>query len=156
MIYRTFSFLIFFLYLIGCSNNAQIVDKSNNSSKSNKVVNYALNLQGIPYKPGGISPKSGFDCSGFTSYVYANSVRITLPRTSRDQATIGKAVKRNQLQKGDLIFFKFTGSKHISHVGIYIGNNKMIHAPARKGVVRIESLDLPYWQKSYFSARRIL
>jgi len=121
----------------------------------NKAVNYALKLQGTPYKAGGTSPKTGFDCSGFVSYVYAKSVGLKLPRDSHSQSKTGKSVKRTNLKPGDLVFFKLGKSKKVNHVGIYIGDNNFIHAPSSKGKVRIESLDLPYWQKSYFTARRV-
>jgi len=137
--------IILLLVISGCTNPRH----------ENKAVAYALKLQGVPYKYGGTSPKTGFDCSGFVSYVYANSVGIKLPRDSNSQSKAGKSVKRTNLKSGDLVFFKFGKGSKVDHVGIYVDSNNFIHAPSSKGKVRIESLNLPYWQKSYFTARRV-
>jgi cell wall-associated NlpC family hydrolase len=101
-----------------------------------EVVPYAKRFIGVPYRWGGSSP-SGFDCSGFTSYVYRNAAGISLPRVSRAQIGAGQRVSRKDLQPGDLVFF---GSP-IHHVGIYVGGNSYIHAPNTGARVRIDSLN---------------
>lgn len=121
----------------------------------NQIVKTASTYMGVPYAWGGNS-KSGIDCSGLTRAVYRLN-GITLPRVSRDQYTKGKAIKKSQLKKGDLVFFA-TGKnkKRVSHVGIYMGNNKFIHAPRKGTKVRTEKLDNKYWKKVYIGAKTFL
>ena len=112
----------------------------------------ALTLRGVPYRNGGSDP-SGFDCSGFTQYVFARN-GIALPRSVEDQFDEGKKVKPRDLSSGDLVFFKTT-SRGPSHVGIVIGDDQFIHAPSSKGVVRVERLSADYWSKRFIAARRV-
>lgn len=114
------------------------------------IVSHALSLQGIPYVFGGTS-RNGFDCSGYSKYVFAGS-GITLPRTSFAQFQTGKSVSRDQLQPGDLVFFT-TYSKGASHVGIYIGGGRFVHAS--DSGVRITSLSEQYYASRYLGARRV-
>lgn len=109
-------------------------------------------LMGVGYKYGGTTT-SGFDCSGFTSYVF-EQFGIELPRTSRDQATVGTKVAKSELQAGDLVFFNTSG-KGISHVGIYLGDGTFAHASTSRGVIITELSD-SYYAKRYVTARRIL
>jgi hypothetical protein len=109
-------------------------------------------LLGIKYKYGGKSEK-GFDCSGFTGYVFAQ-LGMELPRSSRDQAKIGSKVAKKDLRKGDLLFFK-TNGKSISHVGIYIGNGKMAHSSTSHGTT-IANINDKYYANRYVTARRVL
>ncbi len=111
----------------------------------------ALALAGRRYAAGGSSPKSGFDCSGFTSYVYARN-GVELPRNSREQFQEGNPVERDKLQPGDLVFFG--SKKRIHHVGIYLGDDKFIHSSSGGGSVRVSSMDDPLWEKLYAGARR--
>ncbi|MFV8829832.1 NlpC/P60 family protein [Alkalihalobacterium sp. APHAB7] len=127
------------------SSPAQPVS-AGNSDKATAVINYSKQFLGTPYVWGGTTP-SGFDCSGFTSYVF-RSVGVNLPRTSRQQATVGVAVSPSQVQPGDLIF---RGSP-IHHVGIYIGNGQYIHSPQTGDVVKISS----YNPSRHTQARRVL
>jgi cell wall-associated NlpC family hydrolase len=112
----------------------------------------ALGLRGIPYRNGGSDP-NGFDCSGFTQYVFAQ-YGIALPREVREQFRVGKAVKADDLAAGDIIFFATTDPGP-SHVGIAIGGDEFVHAPSSTGVVRVEHLSSSYWSPRYLGARRI-
>lgn len=109
-------------------------------------------LLGIKYKYGGTTEK-GFDCSGFTGYVF-DQLGVKLPRSSTSQAQIGTKVAKKDLRKGDLIFFN-TNGKNISHVGIYIGNDKMAHSSSSRGT-SISNINDSYFGKRYVTARRIL
>lgn len=114
----------------------------------------ALNFLGIKYRFGGETPNTGFDCSGLVSYAAEKSLGLKLPRSSAEMAREGESVKSSELKKGDLVFFNTRGHRN-SHVGIYLGNHKFVHAPRSGSVVRIESMDLAYWKKRYNGARRL-
>lgn len=114
----------------------------------------ALNLLGIKYTFGGEDPNNGFDCSGLIGYVAEKSLGLKLPRSSAELARIGRSVPRDELRQGDLVFFNTRGARY-SHVGIYIGDNKFVHAPRTGAVVRIEDLSVSYWQQRYNGARRL-
>jgi cell wall-associated NlpC family hydrolase len=116
------------------------------------VVGTALSLRGAPYRNGGTDP-SGFDCSGFVSYVFGQQ-GLYLPRTVSEQYAQGQDVGQNQIAPGDLVFFS-TGSPGASHVGIAISRDEFVHAPSSKGVVRVESLTAPYWSSRLVGSRRI-
>ena len=118
-----------------------------------KIVATAKQYIGVPYLWGGTTP-SGFDCSGFVQYVYQRH-GISLPRTSKEQWTVGTAISKSALQPGDLVFFANTYTTGISHLGIYIGNNQFIHASSSKGVT-ITDLSNSYWATRYYGAKRIL
>jgi len=112
----------------------------------------ALGLRGIPYRNGGSDP-SGFDCSGFTQYVFAQ-YGIALPREVREQFRVDKAVKPDDLAAADIIFFTTTDPGP-SHVAIAIGGDEFVHAPSSTGVVRVEHLSSSYWSPRYLGARRV-
>jgi cell wall-associated NlpC family hydrolase len=112
----------------------------------------ALALRGIPYRNGGGDP-SGFDCSGFTQYVFAQH-GITLPRDVRSQYAVGKSVKPDELVAGDIVFFATT-EPGPSHVAIAIGGDEFVHAPSSAGVVRVEHLSSSYWSPRFLGARRV-
>jgi cell wall-associated NlpC family hydrolase len=116
------------------------------------IVDLALQLRGIPYRNGGADPH-GFDCSGFTQYVFAEFGQ-PLPRQTRDQFEAGLAVRKGEQQPGDLVFFT-TVAPGASHVGIVIGPDAFVHAPSSRGVVRVESLSLPYWARRLVGIRRL-
>ncbi|MFB4163269.1 NlpC/P60 family protein [Alteribacillus sp. JSM 102045] len=122
-------------------------------SKADKIEEEGRKLLGTPYSYGGTTP-SGFDCSGFTSYVF-DKVGEDLPRTASQQYNVGKSVKKSDLQKGDLVFFSANGSS-ITHNGIYIGNGDFIHSSSSKGI-SISKVDDPYyWGSRYKGAKRVL
>ncbi len=118
------------------------------------VVKTARAYLGVPYKFGGLSPRSGFDCSGLTVYVYKRH-GVKLPRNSAQQAKAGRPIRKAHLRPGDLVFFNNQGRGRVNHVGIYIGNNKFIHAPGRGKKVSIANLNNQYFRRSYHSARRV-
>ena len=119
-----------------------------------RLIETARKELGKPYIYGSSGPK-GYDCSGFTSYVFSSTLGIKLNRSSIDQAKNGVEVSRENLLPGDLVFFKTTGAR-IGHAGIYIGNNEMIHASSGRRVVMISSLDEAYYKTRYVTARRVL
>jgi len=119
------------------------------------ITSYALSLIGVNYKFGGNTPEQGLDCSGLIRYVFQQATGIALPRTAREQARVGETVAIDKLQPGDLVFFN-TRRFQFSHVGLYLGENRFIHAPSRGGAVEVVSLEQKYWQKAFNGARRIV
>ncbi len=121
---------------------------------SNLVLS-AMNFLGVRYRRGGTSAEQGFDCSGFTRYVFENSVGLVLPRRADQQARNAGLtdIKKEELRPGDLVFFN-TMRKAFSHVGIYVGEGKFIHAPRAGGEVRVEDMRAAYWTKRFNGARR--
>lgn len=130
------------------------VEEVSNSDKGLAVVEYAKTYLGYKYISGGSSPETGFDCSGFTSYVYKN-FGVSLSRTSKGQISDGNEVSKNDLQPGDLVVFNNSGNTSIGHVGIYVGDNKFIHAANSSQGVTITSLSSSYYSKRYVGARRV-
>jgi cell wall-associated NlpC family hydrolase len=116
------------------------------------LVESALQLRGIPYLNGGSDP-GGFDCSGFTQYVFAQ-FQLGLPRETREQFRVGEKVRRDEISPGDLVFFATTSSD-VSHVGLAIGADEFVHAPSSTGVVRVERLSSTYWAPRFLGARRV-
>jgi len=108
---------------------------------------------GVPYLLGGIDPR-GFDCSGLVYYVY-NRLGLELPRSAAQQAAVGRKVRRNQLRAGDLVFFATGRGREVTHVGLYLGGRKFIHAPGQGKTVIISKLDSDYYARAYHSARRV-
>jgi len=119
-----------------------------------QIVDRALDLIGIRYRRSGNSPRTGFDCSGFVGYVFRESVDLILPRVSREISKLGTPVAKDELEPGDLVFFN-TMRHAFSHVGIYLGDHRFIHAPRTGESVRIGDLQERYWVKRYSGARRI-
>lgn len=124
------------------------------AGQSENVVKVAVSMIGKPYKYGGVSPKSGFDCSGLVYFSHRQN-GITLPRTSYAQYKASQPISRKALRRGDLLFFRITGRK-VSHVGIYLGNNRFVHAPSSGKKVSIGKLNSPYWSKRFIRGGRIL
>ena len=126
-----------------------------NSSKGKKIVEFAKKYVGYNYVSGGSTPKTGFDCSGLTYYVY-NSFGYSMGRTCTAQAKMGKPVSRENLSAGDLIFFCNGGNGSIGHVGIYIGGGQFVHAANSRKGVRIDTINEGYYNKYYYTARRLI
>jgi cell wall-associated NlpC family hydrolase len=133
--------------------SASALNGGSTSSIRQQIVADAKKLQGTPYVWGGTTLE-GFDCSGFVQYVM-NQNGISLPRTTTEQYKVGTFVSKSDLQPGDLVFLQNTYRAGISHVGIYIGDGKMIHASSSKGVVTSD-LSTSYYTKHYYGARRVI
>ena len=119
-----------------------------------EMVFQALAAAGVPYRRGGESPASGFDCSGLVAHVFDRAWGIAVPRSTEEQRNVGRAVKRTDLQPGDLVFYN-TRNRPFSHVGIYLGDGNFVHAPRPGQRVRVENIDTPYWRARFNGARRL-
>jgi cell wall-associated NlpC family hydrolase len=119
------------------------------------MVLTAMNFLGVPYRRGGTTEATGFDCSGFTRHIFEMSLGLVLPRRADEQANAEGLTKvgRDELRPGDLVFFN-TMRHTFSHVGIYIGDGKFIHSPATGGAVRVDDMRYAYWSQRYNGARR--
>lgn len=135
--------------------SSSVSQTSNMASKADSLIAKAKNFIGLPYRFGGTSPVSGFDCSGFMQYVYKQTANINLPRTSGSMAQVGERVSRDELKPGDMVFFSLGGGR-ISHVGMYIGEGRFIHSPSTGKTISITSLDTGYWANKFVTARRVL
>lgn len=129
-------------------------DSASGGSAGESIVHTASRFHGVRYRWGG-SSRSGFDCSGFTRYVFRHKAGIELPHSASAQFRKGTPVSRSELKPGDLVFFQ-TYRRGASHVGIYIGNGKFIHASSARGRVRVDSLDEGYYRQRYLGARRVV
>jgi len=143
-------------YIIGPDEFAVAQEeKKGGGSLRDEIVRTARRYLNIPYRWGGESPEEGFDCSGLTMAVYEyNGLKI--PRTSRSQFRSGQPVSKDDLVRGDLVFFATGRSDRISHVGVYIGSGKFIHAPGRGKTIRTDSLSNSYYSRTYAGARSYL
>ena len=140
-----------FVYSLHLNGNRETASRSADMLAS-RVQNIIQPLIGIPYRYGGTTPE-GFDCSGFTMYVMGQ-LGVQLPRVSADQISVGKKVVREDLQVGDLLYFDSLNQGKISHVSIYIGNNKIVHSASKK--VEISDLNWYFDNYPYYGARRVL
>jgi cell wall-associated NlpC family hydrolase len=122
--------------------------------KASELVVNAMGFLGVPYKRGGNTAESGFDCSGFVRAMYEQSVGLLLPRRAEQQAAATQYIEKNELQPGDLVFFN-TLKRAFSHVGIYVGDGKFIHSPKPGAQVRVENMGLSYWSSRFDGARRV-
>lgn len=134
--------------------NEDVQTARNGSGGGGRAVELAKRYLGTPYVYGGSSP-SGFDCSGFTSYIY-RQLGYSINRTADAQLANGVPVSKENLRPGDLVMFKRAGSSSVHHVGIYAGNGQMIHSPNTGNVVRYESITSGYYNNCYYAARRII
>lgn len=129
--------------------------KYGNQYLREEIVKTARSFVGVPYLWGGSSPDAGFDCSGLTMTVYQLN-GLDLPRSSREQHDTGIPVERDHLSKGDLVFFATSGGDKVSHVGVYAGEGRFIHAPGRDKTIRVDSLSGSYFRKRYVGGRTYL
>jgi cell wall-associated NlpC family hydrolase len=118
------------------------------------MVSTAMRFLGVKYRFGGDTPKEGFDCSGLVAYAAEKSLGLKLPRSARDQAQAGTSVDLGDLRRGDLVFFNTLGRRY-SHVGIYLGDHKFVHAPRTGATIRVDDMDMAYWRSRYNGARRL-
>jgi cell wall-associated NlpC family hydrolase len=147
--------VITFLLITGCASSYQIEPDSSEAYKNDveQMLREEVKLwTDTPHRMGGTS-SSGADCSGFVMIVYEKLFGVTLPRDVENQVAIGVSIDKNELKPGDLIFFKPPRIRR--HVGIYLSNGEFAHTSSRKGVT-ISRIDDPYWNKSYWTSRRIL
>ena len=128
--------------------------KTSVGEKTNKMLGQAMTLLGVPYKRGGSTAETGFDCSGFVRHMYETSIGRLLPRRAEEQAIATDKIDRSELNPGDLVFFN-TMRRTFSHVGIYLGDGKFIHAPSAGKAVRVDDLRAAYWTKRFTGARRV-
>ena len=122
--------------------------------RTSDLVVTAMGFLGVPYRRGGNSAESGFDCSGFVRAMYQQTVGLMLPRRADQQAASTQVIDKKELQPGDLVFFN-TMRRAFSHVGIYMGEGKFIHSPRTGSTVRVESMNIAYWEKRFDGARRV-
>lgn len=127
----------------------------NSQQAASEITSRSVLLLGTPYKLGGTRPSEGLDCSGLIAHVFQDAFSLRFPRTVEEQAIVGQEIPKSALLPGDLVFFNTQGRKN-SHVGIYLGESRFIHAPTQRGVVRIESLQQSYWSSRFDQARRLL
>ncbi|WP_291184443.1 C40 family peptidase [Dokdonella sp.] len=117
------------------------------------LADFAMTLRDIRYRRGGSEPSTGFDCSGFVRYVYKHALGKELPQNSASQYQTGTQIARNEMKTGDLVFFRIKG-KRISHVGIYLGEGRFIHAPSTGKRISVSELNEGYWAKRFVGAKR--
>ncbi|WP_434660233.1 C40 family peptidase [Paraburkholderia sp. A1BS-2L] len=167
--------LLIVAFLAACSSTPQKTSRSDSSGSSanawrtrppgfpnfvdhsvgrEEISIQAMSLVGIPYRWGGNTPDSGFDCSGLVKYVFARSAQVDLPRTTADISQRGEVIDPDEIAAGDLVFFNTTGRPH-SHVGIYVGKLRFVNAPSTGGTVRLDYLTNPYWAKHFDGIRRM-
>ena len=137
----------------GLLNKLDQVRQSVGIRASELVVN-AMGFLGVPYRRGGNSAETGFDCSGFVRAIYEQTIGLVLPRRADQQAAATESIDKKDLQPGDLVFFN-TMKRTFSHVGIYVGEGKFIHAPKPGAEVRVESMGVAYWAHRFDGARRV-
>jgi len=125
------------------------------SDRASNLVVTAMGFLGVPYRRGGNSAETGFDCSGFVRAMYEQTLGLLLPRRANEQAAATQTIDKKDLQPGDLVFFN-TMKRAFSHVGIYVGEGKFIHSPKPGAQVRVEDMGQSYWQRRFNGARRVL
>ena len=124
-------------------------------SAAEQLVDQALDYLGVRYRSGGTSPETGLDCSGLVLNVFRNAIGFDLPRTAAEMSRMGDKIGRKDLKPGDLVFFN-TMRRAFSHVGIYLGDGKFVHAPSSGGKVGVEAIATGYWSKRFNGARRLV
>jgi len=144
---------IFGIFTVGCSSTPQRMYHPTAHSQHQKILKIAKTQLGTPYHYGGRSPQTGFDCSGLVQYSY-KMVGISVPRTTKQLYNASSPVQRKYLRAGDLVFFR-TYRHKVSHVGLYLGNNKFIHAPSSGKRVNIANMNDRYWRKRFSRGGRL-
>ena len=124
------------------------------SNKASELVVNAMGFLGVPYKRGGNTVETGFDCSGFVRAMYEQSIGLILPRRAEQQAAATQNIEKSELKPGDLVFFN-TLNRTFSHVGIYVGEGRFIHSPKPGAQVRVENMSVSYWASRFDGARRV-
>ncbi|TDR38742.1 cell wall-associated NlpC family hydrolase [Tahibacter aquaticus] len=146
------------LLLAGCGASAprrSAIAAPRVDASANDILFRAISLVGTPYRYGGNTPEGGFDCSGLIGYVFRDIAGARLPRSSADIDRLdAPSVARSKLIAGDLVFFRDGGS--VSHIGIYVGEGRFVHAPSSGGTVRLDALDGDYWRQHYSGAKRLI
>ena len=138
--------------LPGYGSNQAAIPARLSPDQANEVTIYAISLVGTPYRYGGNTPDSGFDCSGLITYVYKSRANLPSPRTVASLVNWGQPVPGAMVRTGDLVVFLQRGTA--THAGIYVGEGRFVHAPSAGGVVRLDTLTSVYWSKQPFSFRR--
>lgn len=128
--------------------------RQNVSNTASELVVNAMGFLGVPYKRGGNTAETGFDCSGFVRAIYEQSIGLVLPRRAEQQAAATQNIDKSELKPGDLVFFN-TLKRTFSHVGIYVGEGRFIHSPKPGAEVRVESMNINYWASRFDGARRV-
>lgn len=154
--------LVMLALLSGCASSPPIERSSEWPARSNtrgaegssELPLRALSLVGIPYRYGGQSPETGFDCSGLVHFLFSEVWGVNLPRRTQEMSRVGSVVERDDLRPGDLVFFD-TLREPYSHVGIYVGDQRFVHAPSTGGRVEVAPMNGRYWARRYNGARRI-
>ena len=141
------------VFLTGCSSSPKQINKAVSHDRHYQIIKIAKAQLGKPYHYGGRKPETGFDCSGLINYSYKKA-GVSVPRTTSQLYRASKRIKRNHLKAGDLVFFRINRHK-ISHVGLYLGNNKFIHAPSSGKKVNIANLKDKYWSSRFSKGGRI-
>jgi len=133
----------------------KVADKAQTvAGRAGDLVVNAMGFLGVPYKRGGNSAETGFDCSGFVRAIYEQTVGLLLPRRADQQAAATQVIDKKELQPGDLVFFN-TMRRNFSHVGIYVGDGKFIHSPRSGSEIRVEDMGVAYWARRFNGARRV-
>ena len=125
------------------------------SGPTEEALIYALSLIGVKYRYGGNTAETGFDCSGFIRHVFAETLALSLPRSSYAMSKLGERIEQDNLQPGDLVFYN-TLKRSFSHVGLYLGDGRFVHAPSRGKTVEIVDMDDTYWRRRFNGARRLV
>jgi len=146
--------LTLLVLLLGACAAPSRIPEQPPAARQNDVVLYALSLADTPYRYGGNSAGSGFDCSGFVQHVYLHTLGIRLPRTTAEMSRVGKRLDEDQLRPGDLVFFN-TRHRPFSHVGIYVGEQRFVHSPSSGKAVMVTGMREKYWRSRYDGARRV-
>lgn len=147
-------FILLLIIFSACQSPRMNSSSIQPDAEMNDLAVYALSLSGTPYKYGGTSPESGFDCSGFVGYVFKHSLGKSLPRTTEEISRVGARQNSEWLKPGDLVFYD-TMNRSYSHVGIYLGDGQFIHSPSKGKSVTVVNMNEPYWRQRYNGARRI-